>query len=232
MNARARALGLPHTRYRDASGVRAGTVSTAVDQLRLATLAIKIPAFRRTVAMMQATLPVAGRQYNKDTLLAKNGIVGVKTGTTSQAGACFVFAAHEQLARRSTTVVGAVLHQPVGRALSIASAFRAAAALLASTHRVLVARRVIRRGETLAWLQVPWGDRVALRAGASVSFRGWPRLRIRTSIAIAHPLHLPVKAGQDIGTALVSAGGQRATVQLVASRAVGNASITWRLAHP
>jgi D-alanyl-D-alanine carboxypeptidase (penicillin-binding protein 5/6) len=121
MNARARALGLLHTRYTDASGVQAGTVSTAVDQLALAIHAIELPAFRQIVAMGQTTLPVAGRQYNKDTLIGKSGIVGIKTGTTSQAGACFLFAARERLARRSTTVVGAVLHQPTGTTLSIAS---------------------------------------------------------------------------------------------------------------
>jgi serine-type D-Ala-D-Ala carboxypeptidase (penicillin-binding protein 5/6) len=233
MNAGARALGLLHTRYRDASGVGAGTVSTAVDQLRLVIHAIDLSALRQTVAMAQATLPVAGRQYNKNTLLGRDGIVGIKTGTTSQAGACFVFAAHEHLARGSITVVGAVLHQPTGSAqLSIAPAFHATTALLASTRRVLVTRRVISRGATLAWIKAPWADRVALRAAGSGSFLGWPGLRIRTSIATAHSLQVPVKAGQHVGTALVSAGEQRATIQLVASRAVPDASVAWRLAHP
>ena len=232
MSAQARALGLLHTRYRDASGARAGTVSTAVDQLRLAIHAIEIPAFRQTVAMAQATLPVAGRQYNKDTLLGKSGIVGIKTGTTSRAGACFMFAAREHLGRRSTTVVGAVLHQPTGRALSIASAFHATTTLLASTRRVLVTRRVIKRGATLAWIKVPWADQVALRAGGPVSLRGWPGLRVHTSIATPHNLHAPINAGQDVGTAVVSAGEQRARVQLVAVRTIPSASVTWRLAHP
>ena len=233
MNARARALGLRHTRYRDASGVRAGTVSTAVDQLRLAIHAIEIPALRQTVAMARATLPVAGRQYNKNTLLGKDGIVGIKTGTTSQAGACFVFAARQRLARRSRMVVGAVLHQPAGgEQLSPTSAFRASTALLASTRRVVITRRVITRGATLARITAPWADRVELRAARAVSFLGWPGLRIRTSVATAHNLQLPVSAGQEIGTALVSAGEQRATIQLVASRAVPDASVAWRLAHP
>jgi D-alanyl-D-alanine carboxypeptidase (penicillin-binding protein 5/6) len=233
MNARARALGLVHTRYRDASGVRAATVSTAGDQVRLAMRAMAVPAFRQTVAMAQATLPVAGRQYNKDTLLGKHGIVGIKTGTTSQAGACFVFAAHERLARRSTTVVGAVLHQPAGRAqLSIASAFQATTALLASARRVLVKRRAIRRGATLAWIKAPWADRVALRAARSASLVGWPGLRIHTSIATARRVHVPVNVGQDVGTAVVTAGEQRDTVQLVVSRDLAGASLAWRLAHP
>jgi D-alanyl-D-alanine carboxypeptidase (penicillin-binding protein 5/6) len=200
--------------------------------LGLAIQAIEIPAFRQIVAMGQTTLPVAGRQYNKDTLLGRSGIVGIKTGATSHAGACFMFAAHEQLARRSTTVVGAVLQQPTGATLSIASAFYATTALLASTRRVLVTRRVITRGVTLAWINAPWADRVALRASGSVSLRGWPGLPIRTSIATAPNLHVPVNAGQDIGTAVVSAGEQQAKVQLLASRAMPGASVAWRLAHP
>lgn len=213
--------------------MRAGTVSTAVDQLRLAIRAIAVSAFRQTVAMAQATLPVAGRQYNKDTLLGKHAIVGIKTGTTSRAGACFVFAAHERLARRSITVVGAVLHQPAGKAqLSIAAAFQATTALLASTRRVLVTRRVIRTGATLAWIKAPWADPVAVRAARSASLIGWPGLRIHTSIQTARHIHVPVNAGHDVGTATATAGEQRHTVRLVASRTLPDAPLTWRLAHP
>ena len=86
MNARAGALGLAHTHYTDASGVQPGTQSTAADQVRLAMLAIQVPVFRQIVAMGQVTLPVAGRQHNLDKLLGTDGIVGIKTGTTSQAG--------------------------------------------------------------------------------------------------------------------------------------------------
>jgi hypothetical protein len=74
-----------------------------------------------------------------------------------------MFAAHERLGRRSTTVVGGVLHQPTGGALSIASAFQATTALLASARRILVSRRVIKRGATVAWIKASWADRVALK---------------------------------------------------------------------
>jgi serine-type D-Ala-D-Ala carboxypeptidase (penicillin-binding protein 5/6) len=232
MNTRGRALGLLHTHYTDASGVRADTLSTATDQLRLALHALELPAFRQTVAMAQATLPVAGLQYNKDTLLGKSGIVGIKTGTTSQAGACFLFAAHQRLARGSAIVVGAILHQPTGSALSIASAFQATTALVASTSRVVASRRVIARGATLAWINAPWTSQVALRASRRVSLRGWPGLPVHTSIATVHNLRAPIHAGQDVGTAVVSAGEQRATVQLLASHAMPGPSLAWRLAHP
>ena len=234
MNAQARALGLAHTHYADASGVQAATVSTAADQVALAMRAMALPAFGQTVAMAQATLPIAGPQDNLDRLLGKDGIVGIKTGTTSQAGGCFVFAAREQLAGRSVTAVGAVLHQPAGPTGSsaIAPAFYATTRLLASTRGVLAQHQVINRGDTLGWVKAPWTDRVALVAARSASFVGWAGLAIHAKIATAVALSGPIGSGQDAGTVVLGSGQQRATVPLVTSRAVPGASLGWRLAHP
>ena len=234
MNALARALDLTRTRYSDASGVSAGTVSTAGDQVRLAMLALEVPTFRQIVAMAQVTLPVAGRQYNVDGLLGRDGIVGVKTGYTSRAGGCFVFAAHELISGRSVTVVGAVLHQPAtrGQPSIIEAVFQASATLLASTRHRTLKLRVVRRGATLAWVITPWAGRVAAPATRSVSLIGWPGLPIRESIVTAPNLATPLRAGQDLGTAILAAGQQRARVRFSASRAVPQASLAWRLTHP
>lgn len=234
MNRRARALGLAHTRYTGASGVKASTVSTARDQVRLAMRAMEVRALAKIVAMAQATLPVAGRQYNKDALLGHDGIVGIKTGTTSRAGGCFVFAAREHLPGRVITVVGAVLHQAAGQAqpTMINAAFHATTRLLGSTRRTLRERRVVRRGRALAWIKAPWADRVALLAARSASLIGWPGLRIRTTIAGLPHVSLPVTAGHKIGAAVIAAGDQRETVRLVASGTTPKASLAWRLTHP
>ena len=82
---------------------------TAADQVALAMQAMALPAFRQTVAMAQATLPASGRQDNLDRRLRRDGIIGIETGTASQAGGCFVFVVHEQLGGRSVTVVGTLL---------------------------------------------------------------------------------------------------------------------------
>ena len=103
MNARARSLGLRQTRYADASGADPATVSTAADQFRLTVRAMQIPAFRQIVAMPQVTLPVAGLAYNVNAALGHDGIVGVKTGSSSQAGGCLAFAATRTVAGGTTT---------------------------------------------------------------------------------------------------------------------------------
>jgi D-alanyl-D-alanine carboxypeptidase (penicillin-binding protein 5/6) len=233
MNAQARALGLAHTHYADVSGVRAGTVSTAPDQVRLAMAAIGIPAFARIVAMPRATLPVAGVRDNLNGLLGRDGIVGVKTGSTAVAGGCFVFAARQRVAGRTVTVVGAVLHQPgTGGQSSIESAFQASTTLLTSVNHALRPVRVVRRGETLAQLKAPWADPVAARAARSASIVGWPGLPIHTTIPTARGISAPVAAGQAVGIAVVAAGAQRARAPLVSSREVPSASIVWRVTHP
>lgn len=234
MNADARALGLRHTRYTDASGVRGSTVSTATDQVRLAMRVMQIPAFRQTVALVQATLPVAGPQFNKDALLGRDGIIGIKTGTTSQAGGCFVFAARDRVGGRAVIVIGAVLHQaatPTQPSI-IASAFSATTTLLASARTAVISRRVVRRGATVAWVKAPWADRVSLRAGRSASFIGWAGLRVQTGVAPPGEVSAPVAVGQDVGTAVLTAGRQRETDRLISSGAVPGPSLTWRLAHP
>ena len=233
LNAQARALGLTHTHSADASGAQAGTVSTAGDEVRLAMLALEVPAFRQIVAMAQVTLPVAGRQYNLDGLLGRDGIVGIKTGSTSRSGGCFVFAAHELLSGRTVTVVGAVLHQLATRAQpSITEAFHASTTLLASVRHVLVKLQVVHRGATLAWVKTPWADRVAVWAAGSASLLSWPGLPIHTSITTARDVAAQLKTGQNVGTAVVAAGEQRDRVRLVASRALPQASLAWRLTHP
>jgi serine-type D-Ala-D-Ala carboxypeptidase (penicillin-binding protein 5/6) len=234
VNAQARALGLAHTRYTDSSGVQAGTVSTAGDQVRLAMLALNFPAFAQIVAMPQVTLPVAGLQYNVDALLGSDGIVGIKTGSTSQAGGCFVFAAHELVGGRTVTLAGAVLHQLAtsSQPSIIAAAFTASTSLITSVRRALVRLTVVRRGATLAWVEAPWGGRVALRAAASASLVGWPGLPLRARIAPSRHPAAPLEAGQSLGTVVVAGGEHRAAVRLATSAALPGPSLSWRLAHP
>src|SRR5208282_878579 len=81
MNATARTLGMDSTTYTDPSGFDDETVSTAVDQLKLATVAMREPAFAAIVAEPSAELPLVGSVANLDTLLGGDGYMGVKTGS-------------------------------------------------------------------------------------------------------------------------------------------------------
>jgi D-alanyl-D-alanine carboxypeptidase (penicillin-binding protein 5/6) len=112
MNATARSLGMTHTRYTDPSGYDDATVSTATDQVRLVDRAMRLPVFASIVATPSVTLPVAGTVHNTNTLLGRNGFVGVKTGSTAAAGGCFAFRAIRWIDGKRTTITGVVLGQP------------------------------------------------------------------------------------------------------------------------
>ncbi|HEY2603638.1 MAG TPA: hypothetical protein VGI67_18920 [Thermoleophilaceae bacterium] len=112
MNATARSLGMTHTRYTDPSGYDDATVSTAADQLRIVQRAMRLPVFASIVATTSATLPVAGTVHNTNTLLGRDGFVGVKTGSDDAAGGCFAFRAIRWIDGKRTTITGVVLGQP------------------------------------------------------------------------------------------------------------------------
>jgi D-alanyl-D-alanine carboxypeptidase (penicillin-binding protein 5/6) len=103
MNRTAHALGMSHTTYTDPSGYDPDTISTALDQLRLARLVADDETLAEVMATRSYWLPVAGVVTNTNTLLGRDGFVGMKTGSDAAAGGCFMF--------RSGSVIGVVLGQ-------------------------------------------------------------------------------------------------------------------------
>ncbi|HEY1516498.1 MAG TPA: hypothetical protein VGF91_08770 [Solirubrobacteraceae bacterium] len=132
MNAEARTLGMDHTIYTDPSGWDPGTVSTAVDQLRVFQLAMRFPIFRRIVSTPSVTLPVAGTLTNFHPLIADG--YGGKTGSDSAARGCLAFFTSATVGGRPVTAVGVVMGQGQGRDTSaiLAAAGDAATQLVES----------------------------------------------------------------------------------------------------
>ncbi|MBO0730164.1 MAG: D-alanyl-D-alanine carboxypeptidase [Acidimicrobiaceae bacterium] len=111
MNHTAQALGMSHTTYTDPSGYDAGTVSTALDQLRLARLVAEDKTLEDMMATRSYSLPVAGEISNTDALLGHDGFVGMKTGSDDAAGGCFMFRSERHTASGDITLIGVVLGQ-------------------------------------------------------------------------------------------------------------------------
>lgn len=89
MNAAAKELGMTNTTYTDPSGLDSGTVSTAVDQLKLAEAVMKDEVFRSIVALPNASIKgLSTRLENNNILLTSQGlsIRGIKTGSSTPAG--------------------------------------------------------------------------------------------------------------------------------------------------
>jgi D-alanyl-D-alanine carboxypeptidase (penicillin-binding protein 5/6) len=118
MNVQAAELGLKHTHYANFDGLPWPTAtagySTARDQITLAQTVMKYQVFRTVVAKATYTAKTAGgHSYTWKTtnrlLGVYPGMLGIKTGYTTTAGYCLLFAAR----RKSRTVIGVVLDSSV-----------------------------------------------------------------------------------------------------------------------
>lgn len=226
MNAEARKLGMKHTHYTDASGVRASTVSTARDQLTIAEAAMAIPTFRHIVSMPQATIPVAGTVYNVNYFLGKSGIIGVKTGSTGHAGGCYVFAAYRTVGNQKVLVIGSVLGQ--GGVQPLFTALRAGRALLNAAGSLLTTDRVLVKGQPAATIRAAWTGPMTVTTSKTVTFIGWPGMTGHIHF-VAQPMGHAVKAGNTVGELIVTLGQQQSQDQLRAPKTLAPPSAKWRL---
>jgi D-alanyl-D-alanine carboxypeptidase (penicillin-binding protein 5/6) len=230
MNDTARSLGLAGTHYADASGASPATVSTAADQFRLTVDALRIPVFRQIVAMPQVQLPVAGLSYNVNAALGHDGIAGVKTGSSLEAGGCLAFSAKRTLAGRAATVVGVVLGvQPTHvQPSELAGVITDAESLLASVGRGFEQVQLARPGAVLAQVRSRWSARTAAVAAAGVQVTGWPGMPVTVKIT-SRRLGSSIAAGAPVAQATVTVGPEVRHVTLYASGAVRPPTAGWRL---
>jgi len=227
MNLSARFLGLDSTRFTDPSGLDPGTVSTPSDLIRLGEAAMAIPAFAQIASMAQVTLPVAGLVYNLDADLGQSGIVGIKTGSNSAAGGCFLFESQETVDGTNLTVVGAVLGQ--GGLSPNQSALNAAAALVHAAFAAAGTFPFPSPGHVVGRITAPWGQSVPVVAESS-TVAGWPGMAVPLHIHVA-ALSPDIPVGAGIGVLRAELGGRVVELALRNSQPLHGPSALWRLTH-
>ncbi|MFD8644736.1 D-alanyl-D-alanine carboxypeptidase family protein [Streptomyces zaomyceticus] len=137
MNKAASELGMDRTIYTGASGIEASTKSTAADQLKLARAVMKNEAFRQIVATPSVTAPGTGAQIrNSNRLLGQDGVIGLKTGSSTPAGGNLMWAATENIEGTPRLILGVVLHQQAGT-----NPTRAMTAAFDASHTLITAIR-------------------------------------------------------------------------------------------
>jgi serine-type D-Ala-D-Ala carboxypeptidase (penicillin-binding protein 5/6) len=137
MNAAARSLAMTATSYTDPSGLDPSTISTAADQVRLGTAALRVPALAAITAESTAVAPAAGVVRNTNTLLGQDGIVGLKTGSTAAAGGCLLVAARQEVNGHDTLIVAATFGQPGTAGTILPNALQAGRSLVLALDAAL-----------------------------------------------------------------------------------------------
>ena len=202
MNRKARELGLRHTHYENPHGLdQPGHVSTARDVAVLLRAALRVPEIRRYAGMSHARLSDGRVVESTDNLLGTfAGVVGGKTGHTALAGW-----SQAAFARRGAVGVTAVVLDSPSEAQRDADL----ASLLELGLEGYRTSRVVDPKRTYASIPVGWGE-PPVRAVA-------PRAIVRPTsverplserVVVAAVAALPVRAGQRLGTVVVTDGSR------------------------
>jgi D-alanyl-D-alanine carboxypeptidase (penicillin-binding protein 5/6) len=196
MNATAAVIGLHHTHYADASGVNPDSKSTAGDQAVVAAALMSLPIVQSIVDRQSAPFPVAGTIWNPNRALGTDGIIGVKSGYTSEANGCLAVAAWHTVAKMSALVVAVTLSQPGG----LYGAAEGDERLITKAQASVVSYQPIAPGTAVASVEVPWSTKT-LSAGVvdNATFFGWPGLVIH-ELVVAAPATKATVASGDVGT--------------------------------
>jgi D-alanyl-D-alanine carboxypeptidase (penicillin-binding protein 5/6) len=123
MNRDAKSLGLLRTHYADLTGISTGDRSTARDQAVLAVdLMTYEPIVDQIVALTHVSLPYNGVVESYTPLIGVDGVVGVKSGFTDDAGGCDVMAVRVTVAGQTFNTYAVVLGQQSSNPLGLAGA--------------------------------------------------------------------------------------------------------------
>ncbi|MFJ4515962.1 D-alanyl-D-alanine carboxypeptidase [Streptomyces sp. NPDC088816] len=209
MNATAKELGMSNTTYTDPSGLNKTTVSTAEDQVKLGTAAMRIPAMVAITSAASWTDPTGKNWPNYNQLPFTIGAIGIKTGSTTAAGGNLLFAARKEVGGRSVTIVGAILSQY--KAQSILDLVNAVSktALLAA-QKVPTSAKILKKGDVVGYVDDRLGGHTPVVVTKDVTAVGWGGLRLKLSLTTKDALPHTAKAGTEVGMLTVGEGAESA----------------------
>ncbi|MER7758128.1 serine hydrolase [Streptomyces sp. NPDC097619] len=240
MNAAAAELGMKDTKYTDPSGLDAGTVSTAVDQLKLAEAVMKNEVFRSVVLLPDAEIKnLSQRLINNNSLLSapELSVRGIKTGSSTPAGGALMWAGYKSVGDETPMILGALMEQRAEG--SDPNATRSLALVLENSKKVIEAvrgalgsARVVRKGQTVGYVDDGLGGRTPLVATKNLDAIGTPGQKLRLTLgskdkAGAVPHEAP--AGTEIGVLTAGEGAGAKSVPVAVGTALSEPSFTTRL---
>lgn len=206
----------------DASGFSPKTTSTASDLVKLGLQALDHPVVAAIVQQNTAELPGVGTIYSTNKLLGGDGIIGIKTGNTDEAGGCYLVASRaEYEGGYKVTVVAAVMGTP-----TLIDAMNASKPLLTQAKQNFGSTVVVTAGQQFGRLRSAWGEQTAVTAKNDVTLFGW-----QDGVPITKTTFKTTSfsKGSIAGTAQITFGEQQAAVDLVQDSDIRQPGLWWRI---
>lgn len=219
------AKGFGGTKVVSPDGLDPGNVSTTKDLLGIGKLVLASPTLSSIVSQKTATLPGAGAQDNTNSLLGVDGVDGIKTGNTDQAGFCLLFSADVPVGTAKVRVLGVVLGAQDHDTLW-AGVKGLLESMRAGFHEVDAATP----GQVFGSYSTPWGASSRLVATGAASFLVWSDTPIQVDVT-TRPLQSGFK-GDVVGRVTFTLDGKSETAELALAKDVPDPGFGWRLAHP
>lgn len=217
----AASIGMAHSHFADASGFSPATVSTATDLVRMGQVALQNPVIAQIVSQKSVSLPVAGTVQNFNIELGVNGINGIKTGNTDEAGGVLLFSAPYE----GQTIIGAIMHAP-----DLGTALHDAPEILDSFKQHVQTSKPLQAGQIVGTYKLPWGGSVDAIAQKDLSLTAWKGTRPAIEYSLGK-VSATAKRGTVVGSASFSIDGQSESTPIVLAKSPSQPTAWWRLTH-
>jgi len=218
-------IGMSKTYVGDASGFSPNTTSTAKDLIALSQAALANPLLASVVSQAQADFPNIGTIKNTNWLLGNDGVIGIKTGNTDQAGGCFLLAAKQVIGAQPITIFVSVLG-----AANLQTAVTDAKNLLTASKNGFEVITAVKKNDKIGYYNLPWGGNIYAVAAYDVPLVRWKEAPINQTAKL-DSLIVPANREKILGAMKVSSGPISNSVPAVLREPVPNPPWTWRLFH-
>ncbi|MER5348777.1 hypothetical protein ABT093_00350 [Kitasatospora sp. NPDC002551] len=230
MNDTAARFGMTNTTYTDPAGFSPETKSTAKDQLKLAEQVMQDEIFRQIVSTPDTTFNNQ-KISNTNTLISpKNGIIGVKTGSSTPAGGCLMWAAYKEIAGVRRLILGVTLGQPATTAEPsiLKMVQNVSAKQIQAAQNGITGQTLAKQGDVVGRVQDGLGGSVPVIAAQDLTVAGFPGV---TGTVVLDPLKLGhrVAAGTKVGVLRTGEGDNRVEVPVVLQSDLAPPSVLSRL---
>jgi D-alanyl-D-alanine carboxypeptidase len=211
MNDAAKELGMTNSTYTDPSGLKATTVSTPLDQIKLGKAVMENDVFREIVNTTQVEIPgIDGKiRNNNDEALLMDGVGGIKTGSSTPAGGNLLWSANAVVDGEVRRIVGIVMGVQDAPQLwqKLEKAIDYSIALIPPAQEAVTSATVVKKGDVVGHVDDGLGGRTPLVATKDLKAVGWAGLQVKIEIAengsaVPHA----AKAGTVVGQVSVGEG--------------------------
>lgn len=218
-------LNLKETHIADDSGLSPQTTSSARNLILLGEKALSYPTIAEIVNQPKATFPIGGTINNYNSILGTNGVIGIKTGNTPEAGGCLLFAVKTADAS-APIVIGAILG-----ATSRNTVLRDTTAFIQSNVKNFKSVNVVKAGDVVGTYDTPWGETVKAIAKEDSAYFTVDNKTVTPKITL-NTIKTSQAKGAQVGTISIQLSNQTKTVPVVLDSNLTTPKYGWKLLHP